>query len=475
MTDAVATDAVRVVVIDDDRDLLKAISKLLERSGFVVDAVFDPLEGLAAASEPGVDVVLSDVQMPNLTGIDLLKELKRREAPVEVVLVTGHGTIDAAVEALKLGAFDYFTKPFTDHDRLVRTLHNAAAQRKLKSRTAQLERMLEVKESFEDLVGTSPKMTEVFKLIDSVAYASSTVLIQGEPGTGKELVARALHRRSPRKARPFVAVNCGALTETLLESELFGHLKGSFTGAIANRRGLFQAADGGTLFLDEIGEMPPATQVRLLRVLQEGEVRPVGSNESVHIDVRVVAATNVDLAKAKAAGKFREDLYYRLNVIALQLPPLRERPEDIAPLVHHFVAKFAKKAGKTLTGVTRAAMEKVVAHGWPGNVRELENAIERAVVLCQGSELGAEDLPPNIGAEGKPAADEPASLTHLPFYQARELNHAAFERRYCSTILKKTEGNITRAAELAGVDRSNFRRLLKQHGIAAKADPGDEP
>jgi DNA-binding NtrC family response regulator len=269
-------------------------------------------------------------------------------------------------------------------------------------------------------------------------------------------------------------VSAPQFTETLLESELFGHMKGSFTGAISNRRGLFQAADGGTLFLDEIGEMPPATQVRLLRVLQEGEVRPVGSNESLHIDVRVVAATNVDLAKAKASGKFREDLFYRLNVISLQLPPLRDRPEDIAPLVHHFIAKFSKKAGKTVNGVARTAMEKLVGHGWPGNVRELENAIERAVVLCQGPELSPDDLPPNVGVETKSAADEPASLTHLPFYQARELNHAAFERRYCSTILKKTEGNITRAAELAGVDRSNFRRLLKQHGIAAKPEPGEE-
>jgi len=390
------------------------------------------------------------------------------------VLVTGHGTVDAAVAALKAGAFDYFTKPFSDHERLIRTLTNAAEQRRLKSRTAQLERMLEVKESFEDLVGTSAKMTEVFKLIDSVAYASSTVLIQGESGTGKELVARALHRRSPRKNKAFLAVNCGALTETLLDSELFGHLKGSFTGALSNKRGLFQAADGGTLFLDEIGEMPPQTQVRLLRVLQEGEVRPVGSNEPVHVDVRVVAATNVDLAKAKSAGKFREDLFYRLNVISVQLPPLRDRPEDIAPLVQHFIAKYSKKSGKTIGGVARAALERLVAHAWPGNVRELENAIERAVVLCQGHELSADDLPANIGAEAKASGDEPASLTHLPFYQARELNHAAFERRYCSTILRKTEGNITRAAELAGVDRSNFRRLLKQHGIAARNEPGDE-
>ncbi|MFT3837256.1 MAG: sigma-54 dependent transcriptional regulator [Myxococcaceae bacterium] len=474
MTETVKGDPVRVVVIDDDRDLLKAISRLLERSGFSVDAVFDPVEGLSAASEPGVDVVLSDVQMPNLTGMDLLKELKNRKVGAEVVLVTGHGSIDAAVEALKLGAFDYFTKPFTDHDRLVRTLQNAAAQRRLKSRTAQLEQMLEVKENFEDLVGTSPKMTDVFKLVNSIAYASTTVLITGEGGTGKELVARAIHRRSPRKNKPFVAVNCGALTETLLESELFGHVKGSFTGATSNRRGLFQAADGGTLFLDEIGEMAPSLQVKLLRVLQESKVKPVGSNDELSVDVRVVAATNVDLAKAKAAGRFREDLFYRLNVIAVSLPPLRDRPEDIAPLVHHFIGKYAKKSAKTINGLTRPTMERLVAHGWPGNVRELENAIERAVVVSQSNELVPEDLPGNIGSEGKASTEEPASLTHLPFYQARELNHAAFERRYCTTILKRTEGNITRAAELAGVDRSNFRRLLKTHKIEAKPEPGEE-
>ncbi len=468
-----SADRGRVVVIDDDQATLKAVARVLAQAGFEVEAISDPVEGLAAASEPSVDVVLSDVKMPNLTGMELLRALKQKGTAAEVVLMTGHGTIDAAVEALQAGAFNYLTKPFVEHDRLLHTLGNAVAQRRLTLRTQHLERMLEVKERFEDLVGASPKMTEVFKLIDAVAYAPSTVLIQGESGTGKELVARALHRRSPRKDRPFVAVNCSALTETLLESELFGHVKGAFTGAVSAKRGLFQAADGGTLFLDEIGDMPPSVQVRLLRVLQEGEVRPVGANENLKVDVRVVAATNVDLQKARAAGQFREDLFYRLNVISLQLPPLRDRLEDIPPLVAHFIARYAKKSGKPVSGVSKGAMARLVAHAWPGNVRELENAIERAVVLAPGPELTEAELGPEIGVAAAGGEVDPSSLAHLPFYQARDLNQAAFERRYCATLLRKTQGNISRAAELAAVDRSNFRRLLKQHGIAARSEPDD--
>ncbi len=471
---AMDTDRVRVVVIDDDEALLKATQRALSAAGFDVTATTDPVEGLMAACEPDVDVVLSDVQMPTLTGMDILRELRRKGSAVETVLITGQGTIDAAVEALKAGAYDYFTKPLEDPDRLVRTLGNAAKKRRLATRTVVLERMLEVKETFEDLVGQSSKMTEVFKLVGAVAYAQSTVLIQGESGTGKELIARALHRRSPRHGKPFVAINCGALTETLLESELFGHLKGAFTGALANKRGLFQAANGGTLFLDEIGDMPLSTQVRLLRVLQEGEVRPVGSTESVTVDVRVVAATNVDLAKAKSNGRFREDLFYRLNVISVQLPPLRDRPEDVPPLVQHFLSHYGKKAGKQLVGVTKEAMGVLSSHPWPGNVRELENVIERAVVLAQGREISVAELPPGLGAADSGGEVEAASLAHLPFSQARELNHSAFERRYASGVLRRSQGNISRAAELAGMDRSNFRRLLKQHGIAARVEPDDK-
>jgi DNA-binding NtrC family response regulator len=313
-------------------------------------------------------------------------------------------------------------------------------------------------------------MAEVFTLVDAVAPSSATVVIQGESGTGKELVARALHRRSPRSAKPFLAVNCGALTETLLESELFGHVKGAFTGAVTTKKGLFQAAHGGTLFLDEIGDMPLATQVRLLRALQEGEVRAVGATENETVDVRVLCASHVDLAKAKSSGRIREDLYYRLNVIAIHLPPLRDRPEDVPPLAVHFLTRSAKRAGKPIDAISAEAMRRLTVYPWPGNVRELENVVERAVVLTQGREVGVGALPPGLGEAAEGGDSDAASLTHLPFTQARLLAASAFERRYASTQLRRTQGNISRAAELSGMDRSNFRRLLREHGIAARAE-----
>jgi two-component system response regulator HydG len=317
-------------------------------------------------------------------------------------------------------------------------------------------------------------MQAVFRLIEGVAYSSATVLIHGESGTGKELAARALHYKSPRADKPFVAVNCSALTETLLESELFGHVRGSFTGAVANKKGLFEAADGGTLFLDEIGDIPPSTQVRLLRALQEGEIKRVGSNDTIKVDVRVIAATNRDLVKAMQEGRFREDLYYRLNVISVQLPPLRERPEDIPLLVQHFLKKYGAKTGKELTRCEPAAMEALTTHRWNGNVRELENVIERAVVLAQGTTLTPADLPPNFGGERAGAEVASSTLAHLPYAQAKKLALRAFERRYLTSVLQRSNGNISLAARQAGVDRSNFRRLLKQYAVERNLELGDD-
>ncbi|MFN7135375.1 MAG: sigma-54 dependent transcriptional regulator, partial [Myxococcales bacterium] len=377
-----------------------------------------------------------------------------------------YATVETAVQAVQVGADDYLTKPFDNIDDVVLTVQKAFERKALLDRNRQLEGMLDVRDRFEGLIGQGPKMQAVFKLISGVAYSSATVLVTGESGTGKELAARALHYKSPRKDRPFVAVNCSALTETLLESELFGHVKGAFTGAIANKKGLFEAADGGTLFLDEIGDIPASTQVRLLRALQEGEVKRVGSNDTVKVDVRVIAATNVDLLKARNEGRFREDLYYRLNVISVQLPPLRERPEDIPLLVHHFLAKYGAKTGKQLSRVDAGAMEALTTHRWTGNVRELENVIERAVVLAQGDVLTVEDLPEGLGEERAGAEIAGATLAHLPYAQAKKLAMRAFERRYLTSILNRAEGNISLAARLAGVDRSNFRRLLKQYDVA---------
>ncbi|MBI5068184.1 MAG: sigma-54-dependent Fis family transcriptional regulator [Deltaproteobacteria bacterium] len=474
---------IRVLVIEDDQEFLQIVSRLLTRAGCEVVSVADSVGGLAAAADPGLDVVVSDIEMPNLSGLDLLREIRVRHPGLEVVLMTGGATVDAAVEAMKMGAYDYLTKPFDHMDRLGLIVTKAAEKKRLADRGRALETMLDAKQSFEDLIGQGQKMAEVFRLIESVAPTSVTVLIQGESGTGKELVARAIHRRSPRKDRPFLALNCSALTETLLESELFGYVKGAFTGAVADRKGFFEAAAGGTVFLDEIGDVPPATQVRLLRVLQEGEIRRVGATAPTRVDVRVIAATNADLERARARGTLREDLFYRLNVIAIHLPALRERPEDVPPLVHHFLRKYAPRVGKQLTGVSAGAMRALTIHPWPGNVRELENAIERAAVLTRGPEVTAGDLPPGIGTGRRASEADPASLSHLPLSQAKKLAVGAFERQYLVNLLRRMEGSVSRAAAAAGVERSNFRKLLKAYGVGARKEaageaasgPGDEP
>ncbi|MCU0700641.1 MAG: sigma-54 dependent transcriptional regulator [Myxococcaceae bacterium] len=463
------TKKAKVLVVDDDKIVLRAASEILSREGYTVVSIDDAVEGLAAAKDPSIDVAVLDIKMPNLSGMDLLKAFKQSRADVEVIMMTAFATVETAVEAVKAGAYDYLTKPFENIDVLSLAVARAAEKKALRDRTRVLEEALNVKHQFEDLVGQSQQMRSVFKLVETVSYSTATVLIQGESGTGKELVARAIHFRSPRKDKPFVAVNCSALTDTLLESELFGHMKGSFTGATANKKGLFEAADGGTIFLDEIGDIPPATQVRLLRVLQEGEVKRVGANDTIKVDVRVIAATNVDLAKAKETGKFREDLFYRLNVISVQLPPLRDRPEDIPLLASHFLKIYAQKIGKKVTGISTGAMEALTTARWVGNVRELENVIERAVVLNATDAIEVDDLPAEIRSNQKGGGEvELYSLAHLPYAQAKKLAMRAFERRYLSALLDKSSGNVSSAARAAGVDRSNFRRLLKQYEVAGR-------
>jgi two-component system response regulator HydG len=467
----------KILVVDDDRLVLRAVSEALSRDGYEVLGIQDPVEALAVAKDPTFDAVVSDIRMPNLSGIDLLKAFKQAQPDLEVVMMSGHGTIETAVECMRLGAYDYLSKPFERLDDLCLRIGRAVERRSLKKRTAVLEDALVAVKEYEGMIGQSSQMAAVFKLVEQVGPTTATVLIRGESGTGKELVAKAIHYRSPRKSKPFVAVNCSALTETLLESELFGHVKGAFTGAVGNKRGLFEAADGGTLFLDEIGDVSPATQVRLLRVLQEGEIKRVGSTEAINVDTRVIAATNVDLEKARSEGRFREDLYYRLNVITLSLPPLRERPGDVPLLAQHFLNIFAQKMGKRVISITSDAMSLLVQNRWVGNVRELENAIERAVVLTQRDAIGPDDLPPHFKEAPKSAASsadtEVFSLTHLPFAQAKALAVGAFERRYLTTLLDKNAGNITAAALAAGMDRSNFRRLLKDAGLRGAQAPGE--
>ncbi|HLG18686.1 MAG TPA: sigma-54 dependent transcriptional regulator [Bdellovibrionota bacterium] len=457
----------RVAVIDDDTVLLSALERYLSQSGYSVLAFGDPRKAVASLESQEVDLVLTDVCMPDVSGIDLCREIKQRKPDIDVVVMTGAGSIAMAVDAMKAGAYDFLTKPFDSMEVVVISLTRAMERRRLLRRTDYLERQVELTSRFENIVGVSAKMKTVFRLIERVSPSESTILITGESGTGKELVAKAVFERGSRAARPFLAINCSAFSETLLESELFGHVKGAFTGATARRIGLVEAAHGGTLFLDEIGDMSLATQVKFLRVLQEGEVRSVGSNEVRKIDVRFIAATNVDLPSAVKSGRFREDLFYRLNVINIPIPPLRERTEDIPLLVHHFIRKHAQRTKKILEGIEPEALALLCRHRWPGNVRELENIIERAVVLSRSNVIRIEDLPSELAAKENDSAAISSKLMDVPYPQARDQVVDTFTRRYLQDVLARAGGVIAEAARIAGMDRSNFRRLLGQHSIDA--------
>ena len=459
------TPSVRLLIVDDDAGILKALQALFRREGYQVIAVQNPTEALGAALEESPDVILCDIRMPGLSGMDLLRELKRQKPEAEVIMMTGFGTVQTAVEAVKQGAYDFLTKPFDDVAVVELAVQQAAERKRLRERNRSLEAELEQKDRFEGLVGGAPQIAKVYKLVETVARSIATVLLEGERGTGKELVAKALHLRSDRKDQPFLAVNCSALPQGLIESELFGHMKGAFTGAIGQKKGFFEAAHRGTLFLDEVADLPLPAQVQLLRVLQEGEIRRVGAAESVKVDVRVIAATNVDLASARADGRFREDLYDRLNVIAIRLPALRERGEDIPLLAHHFLAKSAARARKPPPRLADDALELLCRYRWPGNVRELENAMERAVILCAGDTLGVADLPPQIARSSDRLAPDAEVLSELPYAQAKLSAIHTFEKRYLGALMRRTEGNLSEAARLADMDRSNFRRLLKANGI----------
>ncbi len=463
------TRGMKVLVVDDEPFILQAWKKILEGHECEINTLSDGSEVLSMVENWSPDVAVLDIRMPNTSGIDILKEIKTRNLSTEVVMMTAFATVETAVEAVKAGAYDYLTKPFTNIEAAALTVLKAGRHKKLVQRNRELESLLDVKDSFEGLVGSSPQMKRVFELIDGVAYSSSTVLLQGESGTGKELVARAIHHRSTRRSRPFVAVNCSALTDTLLESELFGHEKGSFTGATSTKKGLFEVADGGSIFLDEIGQVPQPTQVKLLRVLQEGELKRVGSSELRRVDVRVIAATNVDLVKASQEGSFREDLFYRLNVITITMPPLRDRPSDISLLALHFLRKYNTRTQKSIQGIRPEVMETLENYHWTGNVRELENVIERAVVLGRGKEIDMQDLPEQMRQKTIPRRDPTRQLVDLPYRKAKEIAMSEFDRRYLTELLTETSGNVSQASRIAGMDRSNFRRVMKKHNL----DPFD--
>ena len=473
----------RVLVVDDEPSVLRALELILRKKGHDVVALDSPIAATQRLATEDFDVAMLDIRMPDLSGIELLNAVKHRRPEIEVIMMTGHATVETALAAMKAGAHDYLVKPFIetpdDVEHVAYVVARAAERKRLQDRNRELETRLEVLESNQGLVGTSGPMREVARMIDAVAYSSATVLVQGESGTGKELVARALHARSPRRAQAFVALNCGALTETLLESELFGHVKGSFTGANRDHKGLFESASGGTIFLDEIGDIPLSTQVRLLRVLQEGEIKRVGSTDAVKVDVRVIAATHRDLPRLVRSGKFREDLFYRLNVIAIPIPPLRERLDDVPLLAHHFMNRYAERLGKKVRALAPPALELLCAYRWPGNVRELENAVERAVVLCRGDSIQPADLPPSVTGRTAPAlrdpgtADDEEYLTQS-YATAKDAALRVFEKRYVDAIMRACSSNISAAARRAGMDRSNFKRVLRKYRSDIDDDGDDD-
>ena len=451
----------RVLVVDDESGVQKVLSYVLRQEGFEVVATDDGENAIAEYGKKPFDLVIHDLKMPKLDGIELLRRLKERDPEATVVVITAYGTWDTAVEAMRLGAHDYINKPF-DTDVIRRTARTLVERKRLWKQLP--EEIRERPFHMGDIIGGSPQMREVFDVISRIAPTNTTVLITGESGTGKEIVARALHYGSLRAFGPFMPVNCGAFTESLLESELFGHLRGAFTGAVCDKKGMIEVADGGTLFLDEVGEMSHATQVSLLRALETRQIRPVGGVEQRFIDVRFIAATNSDLAGQMRSGRFREDLYYRLNVITVALPPLRERKEDVPLLAGRFLALASKKTGKTVRKISDDAMELLVSYDWPGNVRELENAIERAVVLAEGETVTRAEV---TTGTPRPAPVPPTPEVVLGPGKTIDLDRTLeeTERAYILRALELTDWNLTRAAKVLETSFRSLRYRVKKLGI----------
>jgi DNA-binding NtrC family response regulator len=451
----------QLLVVDDDSAMRDFLSESLVEEGYRVDVAAGGRAGIERVRAGGVDLVVTDVKMPDMDGLDMLAEIRAPGThdanPPHVVVITAFGSTEPATRALKLGAHDYITKPFEIDDLLV-AVEKALDERTLRREVARLRKEVARPYRFENIIGKSAPMQDVFALIRRLSGSSANVLITGESGTGKELVARALHFNSPRAKKPFVAVNCAAIPDTLLESELFGYKRGAFTDARNDRQGMFVEADGGTIFLDEIGDLTPQLQAKLLRVLQERELRPLGAARSEKVDVRVLSATNRDLAQRMREGAFREDLFYRLNVIEVMLPPLRDRAEDVLPLAEHFLTEAGARSGKRIHTFTQPALKILLAYPWPGNVRELENVIERAVALAEADQIGPDDLPSQVR--------ERRSADVLAGALARGLTLAELEREYINRVLQAEGGNKTRAAQRLGLDRKTLYRKLEEYGRA---------
>jgi two-component system response regulator AtoC len=448
----------RILVIDDEESMRHMLSVILKKEGYEVSACADAASALKVLEAEEFDFVLCDIRMPGLDGLGFLRAFKDKGFTSTIIMMSAYGTVDKALECMKLGAYDYISKPFKA-DEIILIIKKAEERERLKRENLRLKEESDKEYDLENIFATDPKMLEILNLAKKVSDYSTTVLVTGETGTGKELVARAIHYSGKRKSSPFVAVNCGAIPVNLLESELFGHVKGAFTDAVKTKDGLFHEADGGTIFLDEVGELPKELQVKLLRVLQEGEVRRVGDTRSKKVDVRVVAATVMDLTEEIKKGKFREDLFYRLNVITIKVPPLRERTVEIQGLAALFVEKYSKKFGKPLKGLSEDAIEALRSYPWPGNVRELENVMERALILEDSAEIGAHVLPiSGIGASGA----LPIDLTeNLSIKKAEE----ALERELIKKALEKTKGNRTKAAVLLEISHRALLYKIKDYEI----------
>ena len=439
----------RILVVDDEEIVRESLSAWLEKDGFALDTAEDGPSGLAKLAAERRSILLVDLKMPGMDGLEVLRRAKEAQPDLAVVIMTAYATVDTAVNAMKGGAYDYLVKPF-DPEELSLMIQKIVSQQALVRENLILRKVLKREYRFRDLVSKSASMHAVFDLAKTAARSPSTILVLGESGTGKELLARAVHAESPRANRAFVAVSCAALTETLLESELFGYEKGAFTGAASRREGKFEAASGGTLFLDEIGDIGPKLQMDLLRVLEERRVTRVGGTESFPVDVRIVAATNRDLKKAVDEGRFRQDLFYRLNVITLTIPPLRERREDVPLLVEHLLERLSVELGKEIDGVSGEAMALLLAHSWPGNVRELRNVLERGVVVAKGPVIEAPDL--GLTLTGSDAVSRPASLAEI-------------EREHIERVLHAAGGNVTQAARILDIDRVTLYSRIKKYGL----------
>jgi DNA-binding NtrC family response regulator len=456
----------RVLVVDDEVNARNALAELLKDEGYAVETAADGFKALPKLEEFSPEVVVTDLKMPGLDGIELIQKIRDRDPEIVVVVMTAHGAVETAVKAMRQGAVDYITKP-VNFDELSIVLTREIERKRLRAEATQLRERLSQRNRVSNMIGSSPAMQKVFDTVLQVAPSRASVLITGESGTGKELIAAAIHEHSPRAKGPFVKLHCAALAETLLESELFGHERGAFTGAVGRREGRFEQADKGTLFLDEIGEISPSTQVKLLRFLQEHEFERVGGNQTIKVDVRIVAATNRNLLERVKQGHFREDLYYRLNVVSVEMPPLRSRTSDIAQLASFFLERYAKENGKSIRGFSDEALERLARYDWPGNVRELENAIERAVVVCRGDEIEPGDLSPSI----IPATPSSSGVPAIPGASLPEL-----ERYAILKTLEHTGGSTSRAAEILKISTRKIQYKLHEYeqGTSdATVDAGD--